>query len=500
MELKTAKEELKRYQEKCAALEHAMSILYYDGVTTAPRGTAENRARTLAVLSEEEYRLSTSKETEELLSFLAGNKAELDEKEKREVELLAKSMNDRKKIPMDEYIAYETLIVEAEDVWHTAKEKSDFSLFEPYLTKIFETNIRFAGYLAPGKKPYDYWLNEYEDGLNTEICDKFFGALKARIVPLIEKVRSLPQVDSGVLFGDFPAEQQRELSKYLMDTMGLDPLHVGLSETEHPFTTPLGSHLDERITTHYYTDYYASSMFSVIHEGGHALYDTGSDDDLAFTVLDGGVSMGIHESQSRFYENILGRSEAFLTFLYPKLTALFPSVGNYTPRDLFRAANRVEPSLIRTEADEVTYPLHVMIRYELEKRVMAGELAVHDLPAEWSRLYKEYLGVEVPDDKHGVLQDSHWSGGSIGYFPSYALGSAYGAQFLRKMKAEGTDPDVCLRTGNFAPINEWNRTHIWRFGSLYKPGELLDRVLGEPFDPNCYLDYLEAKVKNVYGL
>lgn len=500
MELKTAKEELKRYQEKCAALEHAMSILYYDGVTTAPRGTAENRARTLAVLSEEEYRLSTSKETGELLSFLDENKAELDEKEKREVELLVKSMNDRKKIPMDEYIAYETLLVEAEDVWHTAKEKSDFALFEPFLTKIFETNIRFAGYLAPEKKPYDYWLNEYEDGLNTEICDNFFGALKKRIVPLIEKVRSLPQVDSGVLFGDFPAEKQRELSKYLMDTMGLDPLHVGLSETEHPFTTSLGSHLDERITTHYYTDYYASSMFSVIHEGGHALYDTGSDDDLAFTVLDGGVSMGIHESQSRFYENILGRSEAFLTFLYPKLTALFPSVGSYTPRDLFRAANRVEPSLIRTEADEVTYPLHVMIRYELEKRVMAGELAVHDLPAEWNRLYKEYLGVEVPDDKHGVLQDSHWSGGSIGYFPSYALGSAYGAQFLRKMKAEGTDPDACLRTGNFAPINEWNRSHIWRFGSLYKPGELLDRVLGEPFDPDCYLDYLEAKVKNVYGL
>ena len=500
MELKTAKEELKRYQEKCAALEHAMSILYYDGVTTAPRGTAENRARTLAVLSEEEYRLSTSKETGELLSFLDENKAELDEKEKREVELLVKSMNDRKKIPMDEYIAYETLLVEAEDVWHTAKEKSDFALFEPYLTKIFETNIRFAGYLAPEKKPYDYWLNEYEDGLNTEICDNFFGALKKRIVPLIEKVRSLPQVDSGVLFGDFPAEKQRELSKYLMDTMGLDPLHVGLSETEHPFTTSLGSHLDERITTHYYTDYYASSMFSVIHEGGHALYDTGSDDDLAFTVLDGGVSMGIHESQSRFYENILGRSEAFLTFLYPKLTALFPSVGSYTPRDLFRAANRVEPSLIRTEADEVTYPLHVMIRYELEKRVMAGELAVHDLPAEWNRLYKEYLGVEVPDDKHGVLQDSHWSGGSIGYFPSYALGSAYGAQFLRKMKAEGTDPDACLRTGDFAPINEWNRSHIWRFGSLYKPGELLDRVLGEPFDPDCYLDYLEAKVKNVYGL
>ena len=289
-------------------------------------------------------------------------------------------------------------------------------------------------------------------------------------------------------------------SYYLMETMGLDLGHVGLATTEHPFTTTLGSHFYERITTHYHEGDFLSSMYSVIHEGGHALYDTGSADDLAYTVLDGGVSMGIHESQSRFYENILGRSRAFCGFVFPKLRELFPEqMKGRSAEELYKAVNKAEPSLIRTEADEVTYSLHVMIRYELEKRVMAGELAVKDLPAEWNKLYKDYLGVDVPDDKRGVLQDSHWSGGAIGYFPSYALGSAYGAQFLSKMK-ESVDVDKCLETGDFKPLNAWNREHIWQYGALYKPGELLERVLGGPFDPEYYIEYLENKCRDVYGL
>ena len=243
-------------------------------------------------------------------------------------------------------------------------------------------------------------------------------------MPLLKKIKEKPQVDDAMLHGHFSEEKQAQLSDYLMRTMGLDLDHVGLSTTEHPFTTSLGSHFDERITTHYLEENFASSMFSVIHEGGHALYDTGSADDLAYTVLDGGVSMGIHESQSRFYENLLGRSRAFTGFVFPKLCELFPELSGHTAEEFYRAINKAEPSLIRTEADEVTYSLHVMVRYELEKRVMHGELKVHDLPGEWNRLYKEYLGVDVPDDKHGVLQDSHWSGGSIGYFPSYALSGA----------------------------------------------------------------------------
>ncbi|MBQ1580379.1 MAG: carboxypeptidase M32, partial [Firmicutes bacterium] len=216
------------------------------------------------------------------------------------------------------------------------------------------------------------------------------------------------------------------------------------------------------------------------------------------TALDGGISMGIHESQSRFYENILGRSKAFCGYVLPAMKALFPQMLGVTEDEFFKAINVVEPSLIRTEADEVTYCLHVLIRYEIEKRVMAGELAVHDIPAEWNRLYKEYLGIDVPDDKHGCLQDSHWSGGLIGYFPSYAIGSAYGAQFLQKMKQD-LDVDALMAKGDFAPVNAWLKDKIWQYGRLYTPAQILDNVLGEPFDPNYYLDYLEEKCKAVYG-
>ena len=500
MTLEKAREDLFKLQKKTAAYYHAMGLISYDGDTTAPKETASNRAVSLTVLSEEVYMLATGKDTVELLEYLDENRQSLPLEEQRMVELLIKDIRDMQKIPMDEWIEYQGLLVESQDVWHKAKESSDFELFRPYLEKVFETQKRFAGYLAPGKDPYDYWLNEYEDGLSKEICDEFFSKLRSRIVPLIAKTKEMPQVDDGIRFGYFPASKQEELSYYIMESMGLDLGHVGLSTTEHPFTTSLGSHLDERITTHYHENDFASSMYSVIHEGGHALYDTGSPEAYAYTVLDGGVSMGIHESQSRFYENILGRSLAYSKFIFPKLEELFPEeMKGYTANDLYRAVNKVEPSLIRTEADEVTYSLHVMVRYEIEKAVMAGELEVKDIPSRWNELYKEYLGVEVPDDRQGCLQDSHWSGGAVGYFPSYALGSAYGAQFLSKMK-ETVDVDGCAERGDLRPVNLWNREHIWKYGCLYKPGKLLNMVLEGDFDPEYYISYLEAKCKDVYGI
>ena len=499
MTLDQARAELKSRQARMSAFAHATALIYYDGVTAAPKGTAENRAQTLAVLSEESYRLSTDEKFIETLEFLDENSSELSEAERRQVYLLLKDIRAMRKIPMEEFVAYQRLLAEADAVWHEAKEKSDFPLFEPLLGQIFDTNVRFAGYIAPEKKPYDHWLGEYEDGLTMEKCDGFFAAVRSRLVPLIEKAAAAKPVDESVINGCFPTAKQEELSTWLMKTIGLDLDHVGITTTEHPFTTSFGSHFDERITTHYHEEDFSMSMFSVIHEGGHALYDTGSADELAYTVLDGGVSMGVHESQSRFYENILGRSRGFCELAFPKLVELFPQLSKYTAEDFYRAVNRVRPSLIRTEADEVTYCLHVMIRYELEKRVMAGELAVHDLPAEWNRLYKEYLGVDVPDDKHGVLQDSHWSGGMIGYFPSYAFGSAYGAQFLQKMK-QTVEVERCVAEGDLSPIRNWLRENIWQYGCLYKPSELLDCVLGEPFDPMVYVAYLENKVKDVYGI
>jgi carboxypeptidase Taq len=241
-------------------------------------------------------------------------------------------------------------------------------------------------------------------------------------------------------------------------------------------------------------------MYSVIHEGGHALYELGIDPALDYTVLGGGVSMGIHESQSRLFENIIGRSRGYVKNLLPILQEIFPDqMKGVTAEALYKALNKVEPSLIRTQADELTYSLHIMVRYEIEKRLIDGTLECKDVPEEWNRLYKEYLGIDVPDDRRGVLQDSHWSGGAIGYFPSYALGSAYGAQLLRKMR-ETVDVDAALRAGDFSPVNDWLRERVWRHGCLYTPAELFKNAAGEDFDPTVFTDYLETKYSELYGL
>lgn len=500
MELNTALEKLQSLQSKLSAYNHATSLIYLDGATYAPKGTASNRAKTLSVLSEESYMLSTSEETIEMLEYLDENKEKLSEKDKRIVFLALKDIKEMKKIPVEEYVAYQQLVVESEDAWHTAKENNDFESFRPYLEKVFEYQKRFAKYCAPEKHPYNYCLNNYEDGLTMEKCDAFFETLRTHLVPLIKKIANREQLSDKCLKGSFDDASQERFSIELMRIIGIDLDKCALATTEHPFTISLGSHHDVRITTNYDKENFASSMYSVIHEGGHALYDMNSDDDYAYTFLDGGVSMGIHESQSRFYENLLGRSRGFVEYVFPKLKECFPwQMKDYTSEDVYKAVNLVTPSLIRTEADEVTYCLHVMVRYELEKRIMSDELEVKDLPSEWNRLYKEYLGVDVPSDSEGVLQDSHWSGGGIGYFPSYALGSAYGAQILAKMKTS-INVDECLKNGDFSTINEWNKNNIWKYGCLYKPGELLEKVLEADFDPMYYIEYLEEKYTKLYNI
>ena len=353
MELSVALQKLKELQEKLSAFYHAQSIIYYDGATTAPKGTAKNRAQTLSVLSRESYILTTGKETVELLEFLDENKRSLSQKDARIVEVGLKDIRDMQKIPMEEYVAYQELLVEADDVWHTAKETNDFALFCPLLKKIFETERKFALYCNPEMHPYNYCLDKYESGLTMEKCDEFFSALKSKLVPLIKKISEKEQLSDACIWGDFPEDMQNKFSIELMKIMGIDLNHCGLATTEHPFTTSLGSHHDVRITTNFKRDNFASSMYSVIHEGGHALYDMGSSDEFAYTFLDGGVSMGIHESQSRFYENLLGRSREFVNLVFPKLVESFPKqMEGYTADDVYKAVNLVTPSLIRTEADE----------------------------------------------------------------------------------------------------------------------------------------------------
>ena len=488
-----------KYQQTKAAYNHALSLMSLDASTAAPSESWEGRGRTMGVMSQITYELETDPAIGEWLSVLEANSSELTPQNRREAEVIRKGYDMTRKIPADEYVAYSVLLNDAQNAWEKAKKQNDFAAFAPYLEKIVDYNRKFAGYYDPDKKPYDALLNEYEEGMTMETLDAFFAQLREAIVPLVAKIQSVRQIDDSFLNQKYPIALQRQFSDYLMEVLGLDRRHCGLAESEHPFTLNFNNK-DVRITTHYYEEHPTFSIFSVIHEGGHALYELGAEDCYNFTALTGGVSMGIHESQSRFYENIIGRSEAFVHTIFPKLKELFPGQLQGVDETMFyRAVNKAQPSLIRTEADELTYANHVMVRYEIEKQLIGGTLKVKDVPAEWNRLYKEYLGVDVPNDREGCLQDSHWSGGAIGYFPSYALGSAYGAQMLHKMQEEIGDIYADVAKGDLSRVTAWLREHIHRHASFKKPGLLFEEVCGK-FDAKYYTDYLTEKYTKLYHL
>ena len=498
MELQEALQKLDILEKKLYAYKTANSSLYLDSVTTAPKDTAEGRGIALGILAGESQKFYTAPETIELLSFLTAHKDELEYIRQREVEELNRQIQQLSRIPADEYMEYAMLTNEASSVWHRAKEENDFELFRPVLEKLVAFNRKFAGYYDSEKKPYDALLDEYERGTDMEYLDHFFHVIRKRLIPLIRQIQNAEQVDDSFLHRYYPIEIQRKFSDYLMEVMGLDRTHCTIGETEHPFTLEFNNK-DVRITTNYNEDCVTESMYSVIHEGGHAKYELGVMDELQYTCLSSGVSMGVHESQSRFYENIIGRSRAFVEAIFPKMQEFFPEqLADVTAEQMYRAINKVEPSLIRTEADELTYCLHVLIRYEIEKKLIDGSLEARDIPAVWNRLYKEYLGVEVPDDKRGCLQDSHWSGGAIGYFPSYALGSAYGAQMLRNMEKE-IDVWGPVAKGDLSQVSAWLREKVHQYGSLKPPKDVVKNACGE-FDPTVYTDYLTKKYTEIYRL
>ncbi len=498
MTVKEAFEAFRAIEFKIHALNHAMGVMSYDAATGAPVAGAENRGNTMAYLSGLSYDLTAGEETVTIARFLLEHKDELSYREAREVSEFMHSIDYISSIPKNEYQEYVMLINESDNVWKKAKEENDFDFFCPYLQKIFDTNRRFAQYYKPDSAPYDVMLDQYERGLTMETADKFFSALREKLVPVIKAIGKKEQFEFPFMKQSYPVDKQRELSDYLMQVMAIDRDRCAIDETEHPFTTNFCPD-DVRITTHYHDDF-TSSMYSVIHEGGHALYELGISNEFTATALAGGVSMGIHESQSRLYENIIGRSEAFCRLIFPQIQKLFPTqFEGVTAHDFYLAVNKSEPSLIRTEADELTYALHIMVRYELEKQMCAGEITAKDLPAAWNAKYKEYLGIDVPDDTRGVLQDTHWGGGMIGYFPSYALGSAYSAQIVAKMR-ESLDIDAEIASGSLQNINKWLGEHIYQYGCLYDPAVLLEKCVGAPFDPNYYVDYLTEKYKAIYDL
>ena len=498
MTKEAALERLKAYEMTSFALGHAAGLIYWDASTYAPKGSSEVRPYTMGELSKIGYDLTTNPETAEMLETLMAVKDELDPVTARDVSELYRDYERTKKVPKDEYTEYQMLLSDAENVWHEAKETNNYTIFEPYLQKVFDTQKKFAGYYDSTKDPYDVCLDIYERGLTRERCDEFFSKLREGIVPLIHKISEAKQIDNTPLKSYYSVEDQRNLADFIIDRMYIDRKYFNIAETEHPFTTNF-SKKDVRVTTHYYENDILSGVYSNMHEGGHALYELHTGEELMFTSLAGGASMAIHESQSRFYENIIGRNKAFTNILLAEFKKRFPdNFEKVSEEDFYKMVNASAPSLIRTEADELTYCLHIMVRYEIEKLMFDGKITAKDIPATWNKLYKEYLGVEVPSDREGCLQDSHWSGGSIGYFPSYALGSAYGAQYLKEMNKD-FDVEKAIANNEISKINDWFEEKIWKFGLMKDPIDIFEDVCGK-FDPQSYIDYLTEKFTDIYGL
>lgn len=489
--------------EKMAHYNEALALVFWDLRTGAPRKGVEQRAKVIGTLSSEVFEMQTSGEMERYLDTLAQADAQdqLDAVTKRSVEKAKREFDKYRKIPKDMYREYVELQSIAESVWEEAKPAADFKKFQPYLEKLVRFNIEFAELWGYDDNRYDALLNQYEPGVPVKKIDEVFGQLRENIVHLLQQIQASPhQPDTSFIKQEFPVEKQEAFGKYILKEMGYDFGAGRLDVTVHPFAISLNPD-DVRVTTKYVPDDFRVALFGTIHEGGHGLYEQNISKDLVGTPLCTGTSMGIHESQSLFWENFIGRRYEFWSRYYDKLVEQFPAQLQNVDFDTFyRGINVAGPSLIRIEADELTYALHIMIRYEIEKGLINEQIKVADLPEIWNAKMKEYLGIVPSHDGEGVLQDVHWSSGSFGYFPSYALGYIYGAQFLNKLQSDLPDFDKSIAAGDLSPIREWLTENIHRHGSMYDPRDLLQRVTGEDLDARHLVAYLEKKYRDVYQI
>jgi carboxypeptidase Taq len=382
-------------------------------------------------------------------------------------------------------------------LWLQAREANDYAVFEPALRRNFELARRYADCFAESEHPYDALLDRFEPGATAAQVSALFGRLREGLVPLLSQIAMQPSRQG--LAGTFPVAAQREIGLEIADAMGFDRSGWRLDDAVHPFAAAPASG-DIRVTSRF-DDHSLTGLFALMHEIGHGLYEHGVDQALARTTLDTGVSLGVHESQSRLWENLVGRSPAFWTHWLPRLRDRFPLSLRDVDLDAFiRAINVVRPTLIRVEADEVTYSLHVILRFELELAMIEGALDTADLPAAWAAKMKQFLGIEVPDDLQGVLQDIHWSEGIIGYFPTYAIGNVLAAQLWRVAQADMPDLAAELGRGELSALRVWLREKIHRHGRLLTPPELVEQAVGGPLDPAPMLEHLRAKYGALYEL
>jgi carboxypeptidase Taq len=489
-------------------LSSAQSVIHWDMETMMPPKAVEQRSQQLALLSRISHKMSTAPEIGKLLNAILTSPQHdsLSEVEKRNVHLIKKNYDEQTALP--EKLVAETAKQQAITVntWKKAKKAKSFPILKPELEKLVALNKQAAQILMQVKKtatPYDALLDSYEPKMTTDTIATTFNQLQKGLVTLLEKIQnSQNQPDTSILRIRIPMEKQRKIAQALTQTLGYDttsPTAGGrIDETEHPFTT--GYYDDVRVTTHYYPDNYTSSIFSVLHETGHALYEQNLNPNWKYQPAGATCSFGIHESQSRLYENIIGRSKEFWMHMLPKLKQITaPTLANVSLSQFVHAINKVKPSKIRIEADEVTYNLHVIIRFQIEKDLFADKIAVAELPETWNHKYKEQLGVNVENDSEGVMQDTHWASGLYGYFPTYALGNIYSGQLLAALEKDMQDWRRRIAQGNLEDIRGWLTKNVHSYGSLYDPADLIRRITGKKLDAKPYLEYLREKYSGLYG-
>ncbi|MDR2828155.1 MAG: carboxypeptidase M32 [Acholeplasmatales bacterium] len=486
----------KELREKIAAYNYALFLMFWDNETETPKNGLDFQSKNLAVLLNASYEISNSKERQDLIVELYNNKDALEPYLKKEIEQEYKELQETLLIPKNEYLDYRILTSKASSIWAEAKSTNNFELFRPTLEQIVAYNIKFLKYLeTPSLKGYDILLNKYEEGMNEESYDNFFNLLKEKLVPFVlEKTSKKYPYNKKITSSSYPFTLQKDFSYYLASVIGYD-LNCGvIKESVHPFTSGIAS-VDTRVTTRFLPNRVDSNIFSSMHEMGHAIFDQQINPSFDGTSLHNVTNMGLHESQSRLFENMIGRSFPFWETNYKALQDLFPKqLSKVSLNDFYNFINIPSRSLIRIEADELTYSLHIMVRYEIEKQLMNGKLKVKDLPKTWNKLYKQYLGIKPSNDSLGVLQDIHWSGGSFGYFPTYALGSAYSAQFYNSMDKD-INVSLCIKNNDFKSIREWLKTNIHQYGAFKKPLDIIKDACNEEFNPNYYINYLIEKYK-----
>ena len=501
MEIKNKLVRLKKTLNEIEDLKYAASVLLWDQQTQMPPGGANGRGYQVSTLSRLAHTKFTSPEVGQLLQDLIPYAAEIDPDSDYAclIKVTAREHEKLSRVPSDLVAELAKVTTEAYGVWEEARSESNFTKFQPYLTKIVALRRQYAE-CHPYDHIYDPLLEDYEPGLKTVDIKEIFNALRPKQVDLIQDIGECQQVDDTFLNQTFNETKQWDFGVNVITLFGYDWKRGRQDKSAHPFTTRLG-HGDVRITTRVYPDNIASAFFGTTHECGHALYEQGVDPSLDRTPLGEGASYAIHESQSRLYENLIGRSLDFWIHFYPKLQETFPTqLGNVGIEQFYKGINRVQPSSIRVEADEATYNLHIMLRLELEIALMEGSLDVADLPEAWNARMQDYLGVTPSDDRQGVLQDVHWSSGYIGYFPTYALGNLIASQIWDTLKSNIPTLTDQIRNGQFDELREWLRQKIHHHGKKFEPQELVERVTGSRIDPTAYIRYLRDKYGEIYGL